>query len=143
VDEQEISKEAVLEMIHSRIKIDRFTGGALGTALFNFQPLWPKEGNSKIALTLRVKDCACWEAGLMMLVIKDLWTGDLSLGGEKNIGRGVLKGSKVKITYGKDTYEIEQNQNKLRIDGKKEELEKWVRDLISQMRGGRHERSDG
>ena len=135
VDEQEISKEMVLEMIHGRIKIDRFTGGALGTALFNYRPLWPKDGKSRITLTLRVKDCATWEAGLMMLVIKDLWTGDLPLGGEKSVGRGILKGVSAELRYGDNEYKIEQNQDTLIIDGIKEELEKWVHDLVSQMRG--------
>ncbi|MCL0081501.1 hypothetical protein M1N64_04660, partial [Peptococcaceae bacterium] len=36
-------------------------------------------------------------AGLLLLILKDLWTADLPIGGEKSIGRGVLEGIKAKI----------------------------------------------
>ena len=37
------------------------------------------------------------EKKVLMHVLKDLWLGDLALGGEKNIGRGVLRGVRAEI----------------------------------------------
>ena len=34
-----------------------------------------------------------------MQVLKDLWCGDLAIGGEKNVGRGVLKGLSATIRW--------------------------------------------
>ncbi|MCL4440394.1 MAG: RAMP superfamily CRISPR-associated protein, partial [Firmicutes bacterium] len=66
--------------IQHRIKIDRFTGGVINGALFDSMPIWPA-GNNREMVNLRlavVKDCAAWEAGLLLLVLKDLWNGDLA-----------------------------------------------------------------
>jgi hypothetical protein len=38
------------------------------------------------------------DKGLAVLLLKDLWTEDLSIGGERSIGRGYLKGISAKIT---------------------------------------------
>ena len=34
----------------------------------------------------------------MLLVLKDLWLGDLAIGGEKGIGRGVFQGKSAVIS---------------------------------------------
>jgi len=87
--------EDTAEYRHNRIKIDRFTGGASDGALFNELPLW--KGNCKLIMV--IEDYSAAEAGLLLLILKDLWSGDLPIGGDKNIGRGVLKGKKAVITY--------------------------------------------
>ena len=72
----------------TRIKIDRFTGGTIETALLEEVPHFG--GAVKINLVLRnPKD---EEIGLLLLVLKDLWLGDLPLGGEASVGRGRLRG---------------------------------------------------
>jgi len=77
----------------TRIKIDRFTGGTVKTALFNSMPLWSKEGiKESVYVNIRIRKYQPWEAGLMLQVLKDMWCEDLPIGGEKNVGRGVLKG---------------------------------------------------
>ncbi|MBK9231259.1 MAG: hypothetical protein IPO15_10455 [Anaerolineae bacterium] len=35
--------------------------------------------------------------GLLLLVLKDLWTGDLPLGGESSVGRGRLAGRNARV----------------------------------------------
>ena len=55
-------------------------------------PLWAKQKWPNGYFDLEIKDFKDWEAGLMLLVLKDLWNGDLAIGGEKNAGRGVLQG---------------------------------------------------
>jgi len=91
----------VADRIQNRLKIDRFTGGAYPSALFSQQPLWSVAGSNAAVLTIdlrvrrpagaRPEDFEAW-AGLLLLLLKDLWTGDLALGGESSVGRGRLKG---------------------------------------------------
>ncbi len=106
------------KLVQSRVAIDRFTGGALESALFTEQPIFG--GQTQISLSVRPplellvnekpkqqsKEAAeeqeqkrqrvekQWQAekGLLLLVLKDLWTGFLPIGGESSVGRGRLKG---------------------------------------------------
>jgi len=79
----------------TRIKIDRFTGGAMDGALFEEMPVFsgPENDPTKFNIQIEVKDYKDWEVGLLLLLLKDLWTGDLPIGGEKSIGRGILRGT--------------------------------------------------
>lgn len=87
-------------VLQNRIKIDRFTGGTIKTALFDSMPLWPKKDDSEsVEVSIKIFDYKPWEAGLMMQVLKDLWCGDLAVGGEKSIGRGVLNGLYARIKW--------------------------------------------
>lgn len=120
--ESEISKEQ-----QTRIKIDRFTGGVIDGALFNSMPVWSKDTETPtLTISLRVHKCEEWEAGLMMLIIKDLWNGDLPIGGEKAIGRGVFSGVSVDIDFKGDSYKIARKDSALHIQGQKTDMEKWV-----------------
>lgn len=95
VDETDIDL-CVAELQH-RIKIDRFTGGVIEGGLFDAVPLFPIKLNGGDAAHIKnfkisVKNPTDSDIGLILLVVKDLWMGDLAIGGEKNIGRGVFKG---------------------------------------------------
>lgn len=121
-------KETVIEqskpLVQNRIAIDRFTGGALHGALFDEQPIY---GGDETVITLdlvlrQVNDANQNDAeiGLLLLLIKDLWTSDLAIGGESSIGRGRLQGIKAEITRfipnkGKESWEIIQEQEQLKI----------------------------
>lgn len=91
----------------TRIKIDRFTGGTIESALFDSMPVFDNNGGSKVELymVLDKKDFEKWQeaAGVLLLVLKDLWTGMLPIGGEKNVGRGRLKGVNAVIKWDEDT----------------------------------------
>lgn len=79
------------QLVQSRVSIDRFTGGALETALFNEQPVFGN-GNgvvAKLQFTLREPDDAT--IGLFLHTLKDLAVGDLPVGGEAAVGRGLLQ----------------------------------------------------
>ncbi|MBN2089194.1 hypothetical protein JW964_06260 [candidate division KSB1 bacterium] len=95
----------VLAQIQTRIKIDRFTGGTIEGALFEMMPLWQNTENDAIHIVFTLKkrkdqkDFEKWEAGLLLYILKDLWTGDLAIGGEKNVGRGVLEGYSAVIKW--------------------------------------------
>jgi len=79
-------------MVMTRVKIDRFTGGAYESALFGEQPETGKVGDKNVSLNLTLQNPTKAETGLLLLLLKDLWTGDLPIGGESSVGRGRLKG---------------------------------------------------
>jgi CRISPR/Cas system CMR subunit Cmr4 (Cas7 group RAMP superfamily) len=72
----------------SRIKIDRFTGGALDKALFEEQP----SVGGTVAFTVKVKNPTDAEIGLLALASRDLAAGLVPVGGEAAVGRGILRG---------------------------------------------------
>jgi len=90
-----IVSETVIEnpvnLVQNRIRIDRFTGSVHGTGLFNEQPVFGKN-DTLVAIDLTLRNPQDAEIGLLLLLLKDLWTSDLPLGGEVGIGRGRLKG---------------------------------------------------
>ncbi len=135
IEERELP--AYIAELQSRIKIDRFTGGTINGALFDSMPLFntkelTKEtdlGKKYTKITIRVRDCIEAEAGLMLLVLKDLWTGDLAIGGEKGIGRGVFNGVSASIKFQNKTITLEQGLNNL------SELQKYVDALVKEAGG--------
>ena len=97
----EIPVEEISEEIQTRIQIDRFTGGTVDGALIEEVPLFPVKDKVNIKnFCIRVASAQPEDKGLMLLLLKDLWTADLPIGGEKAIGRGVLKGISAEVTDG-------------------------------------------
>lgn len=103
----------VIDRVQSRVKIDRFTSGAYPQALFSQQPVWANAlppTKVKIQLELRQRGDASTEfeaqAGLLLLLLKDLWTGDLALGGESSVGRGRLQGKIATIEVDGQTWTL-------------------------------------
>ena len=73
--------------------IDRFTGGALDKALFDESPARPVPGaRAAVQFELRLDEPTDGEAGVLLLAVRDLLLGDISLGGEGAVGRGVVRG---------------------------------------------------
>ena len=103
-----IVNESVIEnttdLVQNRIAIDRFTGGTLHGALFNEQPIFPKNDTNEthLKLNLELRNPEDNEIGLLLLLLKDLWTGDLPVGGTSSIGRGRLQGKRATITIRKN-----------------------------------------
>lgn len=84
--------------VQTRSKLDRFTGGPLETALLEEEPTFGGEVNLGLKLYLVPTAPAEAEIGLLLLVLKDLWLGDLPLGGEAAIGRGRLCGKSATLS---------------------------------------------
>jgi len=105
--------------LQNRIKIDRFTGGTIEGALFDTMPLFCNSSEKVEKVIIEVPKCHPAEAGLLLLVLKDLWTGDLAVGGEKNVGRGVFKGTKAIIEWDNEKFVIDGNWSKMPSDTKK------------------------
>ena len=79
----------------------------MDTALFTTLPIWQKEANTPVLhLRFGVRRAERWQAGLTLLLLKDLWLGRVALGGEKSIGRGRLAGCAASIHYQGKVYEL-------------------------------------
>ncbi len=62
-------------------------------------PVFAREGGGLLEFELLINDYSEAEIGLLLLVLKDLWHGDLAIGGEKNVGRGVFQGLTAEISW--------------------------------------------
>lgn len=90
VNESAINLNEV-NLIQNRVSIDRFTGGAKDTALFDQMPIFSSK-HVETNIELIIYAPKEWEIGLALMLMKDLWTGDLPIGGEQSVGRGRLSG---------------------------------------------------
>lgn len=94
VEETELSNGS--HWVQGRVAIDRFTGGALETALFEEAPYYPEAGGAngtgQVQVTIHLRDPKEEEMALLLQAFKDLWLGDLTVGGEASVGRGVFCG---------------------------------------------------
>ncbi|MEA5554337.1 RAMP superfamily CRISPR-associated protein [Anabaena cylindrica UHCC 0172] len=116
------------DLVQNRIAIDRFTGGALHGALFNEQPIFGSD-KTELKLELELRQPKPHEIGLLLLLIKDLWTGDLPVGGTSSIGRGRLQGKTATITLALENknWNITQvSENEPLIIDNPKDLEKFV-----------------
>jgi len=126
------------DLVQTRIKIDRFTGGTFPGALFEQQPVFGGP-NSEICIEIELRNPKPDHVGLLLHVLKDLWTGDLPLGGEASVGRGRLKGIEATLEFHSPDPE-ERGQwkitsagvdettqaEKLNIEGPREKLESFA-----------------
>lgn len=104
---EHVVQHVVSNLVQSRVSIDRFTGGAYAGALFSEQPAFPtaeSRATVEVELLAPADDADDQmfhaELGLLLLVLKDLWRGDLAVGGESGIGRGRLAGRTLTVTIG-------------------------------------------
>ncbi len=131
IEESEVRKANSLEI--TRVKIDRFTGGAYESALFTEQPLVGSK-ESEVDLILTLSNPSNEEAGLLLLLLKDLWTGDLPIGGESGVGRGKLQGRHAMFIFDNSQWEIHENEDgSLKVDGDQNGLEELVKAFNTRM----------
>ena len=122
------------ELVVNRVKIDRFTGGSFPTALFSQQPVFGTD-ETAVALRLQVHSPTDADKGLLLLLLKDLWTEDLPLGGEASIGRGRLRGKCATMTARTPeketiTWVIRQHGDQLVIEGDLDAGKRTVEDAM-------------
>ena len=80
------------------------------------------------------------EVGLLLLVLKDLWTGFLPVGGSSSVGRGRLQGRAAQIEYGSNKWTlVADGAEKVTLspDGAAETLNKYVTAFTQYVTGGR------
>ncbi len=133
----EVTLPRFVSEIQTRIKIDRFTGGTIEAALLENMPLFssPKDETIK-NIKIKIKDYKPHEAGLMLLVLKDLFTGDIAIGGEKGIGRGVFEGIEAEIKHNGKSIKINKDLTSLTAE-EKQELEVLVSGFINHSGGSK------
>ncbi len=89
----------------TRIAIDRFTGGVVSGALFEEQV----QVGGRLKIRLELRDPTDPEIGLLLLLLKDLLSGNIPVGGTVAVGRGVLRGTARVRLPGETAYEIAQD----------------------------------
>jgi len=129
------------KLVQNRVSIDRFTGGTREGALFNEQPLFGG-AQSLVTVDLQLANPQEYEIGLLLLLLKDFWTGDLPLGGEISIGRGRLRGKNCHLEYRNGqigTWNLLANEaNSLSVTmGKPQDLENYVAKLHTYLSGSK------
>ncbi len=127
VSEQPI-RNGVSDLVQNRVGIDRFTGGARETALFNQQPVFGGDETS-VMIIMTLVNPADHEIGLLLLALKDLWTGDLPLGGERSVGRGRLRGRYAIISLAgaePASWELNDEGGRLQVTGDEKRLNDYV-----------------
>ncbi|MEA5498947.1 RAMP superfamily CRISPR-associated protein [Limnoraphis robusta Tam1] len=123
------------ELVQTRIAIDRFTGGAYHGALFDEQPIFGSN-ETIVTIELELRNPEQQEIGLLLLLLKDLWTEDLPVGGGSSVGRGRLQGIKADLIWTKEqkSWKIAQpdlSKNSLEITGSdRQDLENYVNRLV-------------
>ncbi len=127
--------------VQNRVSIDRFTGGTRDGALFNEQPLFGGR-QSLVTVDLQLANPQEYEIGLLLLLLKDLWTGDLLLGGEISVGRGRLGGKNCHLEYRNGqvrTWDLLANgANGLSVTiGERQDLENYVAKLHTHLSGSK------
>ena len=141
VAEMYLSKEDFIAAAQPRVRIDRFVGGHMDSVLFSDAPIWQKESDRAalhLAIELRMaKDAADGETdvraeiGLLLLLLKDLWHGNVAIGGGKAVGRGRLIGKAATLDIDGARYQLDSN-GKL-IAGDAAQLEEYIAALHQAM----------
>ncbi len=114
---ESILNSSVKKMIQDRIKIDRWTGGVIGGAKFDSEPVWNTDQDS-FEIQLYIQKPKLPEINLILQVMKDLFTADLAIGGEKNVGRGILLGHQLLCEWEGQQSIITKSDNKIDIENK-------------------------
>ena len=123
VSESYIGNENIVEVAHARNKIDRFTGGTLQGALFKTKPLYQKNSAPTLHIHFEILNAKDFEAGLAIFLLRDLWLGEVAIGGEKGIGRGTVQGISAEINFKGETYELDKNG---KVKGNSDKLSKFA-----------------
>jgi CRISPR/Cas system CSM-associated protein Csm3 (group 7 of RAMP superfamily) len=131
--ETEIKKSEAL--VITRVKIDRFTGGAYEGALFSEQPTIGTD-ETEVTLDLYLRTPKEADAGLILLLLKDLWTGDLPIGGQSGVGRGRLKGKRATLTGKLGKWNFKADGEKVIVSPETNELEKYVKAFNTALNNG-------
>ena len=120
----------VIEKEITRNRIDRFTGGTIESALFTTKPLYQGTHNkSTLHIRFRIQDATAREAGLALFLLKDLWQGNLTLGGEAGVGRGKLEGKHAIIMYNGQQFELDTAGAVKK--GNQEQLEQYAQAFVN------------
>lgn len=133
-DEVYIQPKDVTPQKQTRNAIDRFTGSTMDSKLFAEQALWQKDKKiPTVILRYTIDESQDWERGMALFLLKDLWTGNVALGGDKSVGRGYLQGLTATIQYYQDENILKEwkiTDNGKVVQGDPVELEAFASALV-------------
>ncbi|MBI4650849.1 hypothetical protein HY745_06110 [Candidatus Desantisbacteria bacterium] len=102
------------------VAIDRFTGGAAQKKKFNSRPFFPnypeQDSSGDMKFLIRLEDFEEWHLGLVALLLKDLYNGQILIGYGKNKGFGRVKLLKGNITIEGLTYNFNKDNKGIFAD---------------------------
>lgn len=94
-------------IVYNRIKIDRFTGGTMNTALIKDLPIMGKTEFKIIYKKSKEYELDDFVIGITSLALRDLACENLSIGGGSSVGRGKFKGENMLLSDGEKKIEID------------------------------------
>ena len=97
---------------------------------YDMTPEKVQKPQEKIAAQIVAEMVFQAQAGMVLLALKDLWTGDLPLGGESSVGRGRLAGQEAAIVYGGQTWQL-RGADSIEVSGPAAQLEDWVQAFVA------------
>ncbi|RDD30900.1 hypothetical protein CR161_09415 [Prosthecochloris sp. ZM] len=92
--------------LQTRIAIDRFTGGTVTGALFEEQLL----AGGTFTVRFELRNPLEGEVGLLLLLLRDLLSGEIPVGGSASVGRGMLRGKATLYLANGEAYVIQPDQ---------------------------------
>lgn len=122
------------DLVQTRIRIDRFTGGTYPGALFEQKPVMGGD-QSRVTVSIELRKPTEVQVGLLLHLLRDLWTGDLPLGGEASVGRGRLAGINADLCWFRPGQNMEEwhitpkGKSTLQIDGDLEKLNAYAKGI--------------
>lgn len=121
----------------TRVGIDRFTQGVVSGVFVEEQPVV----GARTKLELELRDPEPGEIGLLILLLKDLLSGDLPLGGTSSVGRGVASGSATLTTA--DGRSMTFSPDATPEPETVSELDGWIKELLNASRLGQEKTEEG
>lgn len=88
---REVSITGGQPLRHTRVRIDPWTGGAVESLLFTEDAQYGGEVKLELRLQASDEDWAEPARALLLLALRDLAAGELTVGAESGVGRGQLK----------------------------------------------------
>lgn len=82
-------------LLRRRIHIDKFTGGVMNSALFSEKNV---AGTMQMHITIENGDYAAAACALMLLALRDMAAGQLTIGSGSSVGKGFVQISSIQIT---------------------------------------------
>lgn len=128
IETRETEVKSTQSGLQTRIRVDRFTHAPVNGALFDSEPLWPAAEEASapcVDFYWRIRDYQDGEAALLMHLLRDIWTRDLPIGGEKSIGRGRLLGKSMTLSAPGFQITVEDKEGKLEIKDDKKVLSRF------------------
>lgn len=139
VNEIYLDRDQLKHIEQARIRVDRFTGGVMAYegALFQDHPVRNKGKEPyTFPLQITVKQCTPVEAGLMLLVMKDLMTGQMTFGANRTIGCGRIRGQQLTVQFDGESYTMNESgtitaSSFVAIDDARARLESYVQAFVA------------